>query len=295
MPLVFIIVLNYNGKADTLECLRSLTKITYANYRVLVIDNASMDNSVEAVGREFPAVQVLVNDENMGFAGGNNVGISYALEQGADYVFLLNNDTTVEPGVIDELIRVGESDAAIGIMGSLIYYYHRPGEVWFAGGKIYWPLGTVRHMKDVPAGCREVDFVTGCAFMVKRTVIEKTGCFDDDFFLYYEDADWGIRAKKAGFKLVVVPTSVVRHKEMGAVGGRSPIHEYYVARNNLLFMRKHANYLNWVLFIPAFILKIIIKGFLFAWRGNFYLVPAILQGIRDFVTGRLGKSRRISG
>lgn len=289
MPLVFVIVLNYNGKADTLECLRSLTRAAYPDFQVLVVDNASADGSVEAIKQEFPRLKILQNTENLGFAGGNNVGIRYALEQGADYIFLLNNDTVVDPGFLDELVNAGESDPGIGILGSLIYYFNRPREVWFAGGKIYWSAGTARHLTDIPDVPRESDFITGCAFMIKRHVVEKTGLFNPDYFLYYEDTDWSTRVKRAGFKLVVVPASLVWHKEMGAVGGRSPLHEYYVTRNNLLFMRKNASVLCRLAFVPAFILKISVKMISFSLRGRFNLLPPVFKGIRDYFAGRLGK------
>ncbi len=289
MPLVYVIVLNYNGKADTLECLRSLAGVSYPDFRILVVDNASADSSVEAIKQDFPRLDVLQNNENLGFAGGNNVGIRYALEQGADYVFLLNNDTVVDPGVLTELVKVGESDQAVGIIGSLIYYLHRPQEVWFASGKIYWPAGTTRHLTTIPDGLREVDFITGCALMIKKQALEKVGSLDPDFFLYYEDTDWSVRVKKAGFKLVVAPASVVWHKEMGAQGGRSPGHEYYVTRNNLLFMKRHANPLLWLTFIPAFTLKIAVKVLLFTCRGQFNLLPPLFKGIKDYLTGRYGK------
>lgn len=289
MPKVYILILNYNGGDDTIACLKSLQAITYANAETVVIDNASADGSVARIRAAFPDITVLQNKENLGFAAGNNVGIIHALERGADYIFLLNNDTVVDPGVIDELVRVGEGDESIGILGSLIYYYDSPQKVWFAGGKVYWPLGTNRHLTSIPAKPREVDFITGCAFMVKRAVVEKMGAFDSDYFLYYEDADWSVRAARAGFKLVVVPASVVWHKEMGTVGHRSPLHEYYVARNNLLFMDKNAATFNYVIFLPIFLLKITIKTILFCARRQFRLVGPIFRGVRDYYTGMLGK------
>ena len=289
MPKVYILILNYNGGDDTLDCLKSLQSITYTNAEIIVIDNASADGSVDRIKAAFPGITILQNEDNLGFAGGNNAGILYALEHSADYIFLLNNDTVVDPGVIDELVRVGEGNEFIGILGSLIYYYNLPEKVWFAGGKVYWPLGTARHITDVPEGPREVDFITGCAFMVKRAVVEKTGAFNPDFFLYYEDTDWSVRAARAGFKLVVVPASVVWHKEMGTVGHRSPLHEYYVTRNNLLFMGKNASILNWIFFLPLFLLKITIKTILFCARRQSHLVAPIFKGVRDYCGGWLGK------
>lgn len=288
-PRVFILVLNYNGKEDTLECLRSVEKIRYPNYRTVVLDNASVDGSIEAIRQEFPGIDLVRNRENLGFAKGNNMGIRYVVERGADYIFLLNNDTVVDPGVLDELVKVGEADPRTGILGPVIYRYHRPDEVWSSGGRIYWTMGIARHIVKVPARTTEVDFISGCALMVKSSVIEQVGLFDPDFFLYYEDADWSVRVKKTGYKLVVVPTSVLWHKEMKTVGKRSPAHEYYVSRNNLLFMDKHASPFLWTVFWPAFALKVVLKASWFVARGQFRLLPAIFLGIRDFFAGRRGK------
>lgn len=288
-PRVLILILNYNGKEDTLDCLRSLAKIAYPNYRIVVVDNASVDGSVEAICREFPDVYLIRNQDNLGFAEGNNVGIRYAVERRTDYVFLLNNDTVVDPWVLDQLIKVGEANSRIGILGPVIYHYHRPEKVWSSGGRIYWPVGTARYILKAPTGRMEVDFMSGCALMIKSAVIEQVGLLDPDFFLYYEDVDWSVRVRKAGYKLVLVPTSVVRHRAMKAVGGRSPTHEYYVSRNNLLFMRKHSSSFLWTVFWPAFLFKVALKASWFVTRGQFHLLPAIFLGVRDFFAGRRGK------
>jgi GT2 family glycosyltransferase len=134
-PKISIIVLNWNGKIDTLECLQSVYRIDYTNFDVIVVDNGSSDDSVQAIRDSFPEVTVLETNENLGFAGGNNVGIRYALKNGADYIFLLNNDTIVDPRILKQFIEVSKSIDDRGILGAKIYYYNEPEKIWYAGAK----------------------------------------------------------------------------------------------------------------------------------------------------------------
>ncbi|MDP2208982.1 MAG: glycosyltransferase family 2 protein, partial [Bacteroidota bacterium] len=167
-PLVYIIVLTWNGKKDTLECLSSLKGIVYPNYRVLVVDNASVDGTAEQVRTQFPDVELIVNKDNLRFAGGNNVGIEYALSKYADYILLLNNDTTVDKTFIDELVSTAESDTQIGMVGPKMYYYSNPNRIWYAGGKIEWWKGWISHIgvreidNEQYDQTEETDFVSGC-------------------------------------------------------------------------------------------------------------------------------------
>lgn len=290
-PIVYVLVLNWNGYPDTIRCLQSLKSLTYKNAAVVVIDNASTDRSVERIKAAYSLVNILVNQDNLGFAGGNNVGIKYALKQGADYIWLLNNDTEVHPEALGKMIEVAEADPTIGMVGSRIFHLEQRDKLLFAGGKINWFAGWCRHdtQHSSEEKFRDVDFITGCSLLVRRNVVESIGLLDENFFLYFEDADWSIRARKAGFRLVVAPASIVWHKEMGSIKGRSPAHEYYVTRNNLLFMKKHGSPWLWLTFAPAFALKIAIKIVIFSLGGKFNLWSSISRGVRDFFVGRFGK------
>lgn len=250
MKKVFIIVLNFNGKKDTLECLQSLKKS-----EVIVVDNGSTDGSVRAIRDKFPEIKILENKKNLGFAKGNNVGIRYALNQGADYIILLNNDTIVEINTLVRLIEVASSNNRIGILGPKIYFakgfeFHQGrykknelGKViWYAGGLIDWRnvLGVHRGVDEVDEGQydkqEEVEFVSGCCMFIKREVFKKIGLLDERFFLYFEDLDFCLRAKKVGFRIVYVPEAVIWHKNAATVGGSgSDRQRYHYRRSRLIF------------------------------------------------------------
>lgn len=339
VPKVFILILNWNGWQDTLGCLESVQRLSYANSRIVVLDNGSTDGSVDKVktwadsrlqvkskllsyepmtesacwfeynrvtaeAGGLPELEAKIESlssarrivliqtgANLGFAGGNNVGIKYALDRGADYIWLLNNDTEVHPEALGQMVKIAEMDPVIGMVGSQIFHLGQRDKLLFAGGKINWLGGWCIHdtrhgLEEKP---RDADFITGCSLLVRRDVVERVGMLDESFFLYFEDTDWSIRAKKAGFKLVVAFSSIVWHKETGSVGRRSPTHEYYVTRNNLLFMKKHAEPLLWVTFAPFFLFKITIKALLFSARGQFNLLSPIVQAVEDFFVGRFGE------
>jgi len=244
MPRVTIVVLNWNGLADTLECLESLVHLAYPDYEIVVADNGSTDGSVEVIRERFPSVVLLENGENLGFAEGNNVGMRYALGAGADYVLLLNNDTVADPGFLTGLVEACEADAEIGVASPLIFSYDVPDEIWTAGAAINWANGATRRLR---AGGRlhageplfDVDFVSGCALLAKREAIEKVGLLDPDFYLYYEEVDWCVRAHARGYRVVCVPRARVWHKVSRSMGATCPLVSYYMSRNALLFLRKN--------------------------------------------------------
>jgi len=260
MKQVAIVIVNWNGYKDTIACLTSIKKLHHDRYslRTIVVDNGSTNDSVMKIGEAHPWVTVLTLGENKGFSGGNNEGIRYAYLQGADYVWLLNNDTYVSP---DALSLVGAfSDPKVGIAASKIYFapgheYHKDrytpkerGHVfWYAGGVIDWKnmYASHRGVDEVDHGqydgVQETEFVTGCSLMVSRQVIESVGVLDDMFFLYLEDLDYSLRAKREDYRLIYYPKSVVWHINAGSSGGAGkPIHDYYFTRNRLLIGFRYA-------------------------------------------------------
>lgn len=291
--MVEIVIVNYNGKKDTLECLVSLMKLETDGEKIeiLVVDNGSVDGSVAAIKKEFPKVEILENQENLGFAEGNNVGIREALEGGADYVMLLNNDTLVEKDCLRELLKAGEKDKKIGVLCPKIYFspgfeFHKKrykdkerGKVfWYAGGKIDWQniLGIHEGVDEVDYGQydkqEQIEFATGCAMLVKREVFEKVGLLDRRFFLYLEDLDFSIRVKKAGFKLLFVPKAIVWHKNLGTTRKKGQaLQAYYYTRNRLLFSLKHADFKTKIGLLK-WSLKKLLKGSFWEKRGilDFY-------------------------
>jgi len=236
-PKVFAIVLNYNGRDVLLPCLDSLYKSDYPNLEIVVVDNNSKDGSLEDAREKFPRFHFIKNSENIGFGAGNNVAIRFALEKMADYVFLLNNDATVEPDTISNLVAEAEKDGESGILSPIIFTPDK--NVWFAGGKIIWKKMRTAHIfKPFSDSPYETAYVSGCAMLVKKDVFKKIGLFDEDFFLYYEDADFSWRAKKAGFELKMVPDAIAYHCEKSET--KNPAKLYWLVISGLIFFKKNA-------------------------------------------------------
>ena len=288
-PKVYIILLNWNSGEITKECINSLLRIDYFNYEIIVVDNGSTDGSLQALKCLFPDVIFIENDKNLGFTGGNNVGMQFALGHEADYVLILNNDTIVERNFLKELIRAAESDPDVGVTTCKIYSYDEPDKLWAAGGGVnkFWlksyPYGAGEFDKgqyDIPC---KVEFVSGCCMLVKRRVIETVGMFDERFFAYSEDLDWCIRIIQSGFRMKYVPTSRIWHRYGSPTvrkntfsdnilpGGSStqtstPLHHYFGIRNRLLIVKKHAKSAR------AFILLFALLGiFVYLTAGLLYL------------------------
>jgi GT2 family glycosyltransferase len=246
-PTVAIVVLTWNQRDLTLDCLASLAELDYpANrLRITVVDNGSVDGTAQAIREPYPSVTVLENDDNLGFAEGNNIGICHALQSAADYVMLLNNDTAVDPSMLNELLAVTESDPTVGIVGPKMLYFDQPDVIWCAGNQLGWGRGeSIRLQAEQPdEGLEErpkdVDFITACAICLRRQVIEQIGLLDPRFFIYYEETDWCMRARAAGWRILYVPRARLWHKVSAAMGSTSPATDYYMNRNVLLFLAKN--------------------------------------------------------
>ena len=250
-PTVALIVLTWNQRDLTLDCLASLSALDYPADRreFVVVDNGSVDGTAEAVRATYPGVTVLETGENLGYAGGNNVGIRYALEQGADYVCLLNNDTEVVPDFLTRLVEEAESDGSIGIVGPKMYFFEPSDMVFAAGSLVEWDKGTLNQRgiwqresivgpihSDHP---EDVDFIIGCGLLVRRAVLERAGLLDARYYLNYEDVDLCIRANQTGYRVRYTPRAVLYHKVSASLGQASPRNTYYMTRNALLFFSTH--------------------------------------------------------
>lgn len=260
IPLVSIIILNWNQKDMTLQCLKSLKEINYPCYEIILVDNGSTDDSVSAIKKEFPDVKIIKNQRNLGVAGGRNVGIEHVLEKGTDYILLLDNDTTAHPDFIAEMVKVGEQDKSAGILTGKIYFSSQPNKIWCAGGTLslyrchFSLIGHDKVDRGQYDQLREVDHVTGCCFMIKKEVVDKIGILDENFVQYFgEDTDLCLRAKKAGYKVVYVPGSRIWHHIVKKTSV-SERYWYLKGRNLMLFMRKHARLHHWIIFSFFFIL-----------------------------------------
>ncbi len=286
-PRVFIILVNWNNWQDTLECIRSLANINYANHRIIVIDNGSTDDSFKRLKRSSPKVKLIRSQENLGFAGGNNVGIRYSLGNKADYVLLLNNDTVVDKDFLEPLVQFLETDPKFGIVGPLIYDYHVKDKLWWAGGKFDFWLNFHPETEMSQSETKIVTFQSGCAMLIKKEVFEKVGFLDEDYFLYYEDADFCFSAKRVGFSCAVTKKSNIWHKiSMSTKGEENPANEYYYVRNKLKFGHKNCPRWRWFLFFILYSGKILLKSLhLFLERKSAYG----FMGYFDFLNHRWGK------
>jgi len=257
---IAIVILHFVNQKLTERCLASVKKLNQKGFRLeVIIVNNNPQEDLKDLAKKFSDFLFLSTGQNLGFTGGNNLGIREALKGKADWVFLVNNDTVLAKDLLVQLIKVARSDSKIGILGPKIYFapgyeFHqaryKPSErgkvFWFAGGLIDWQnvLASHRGVDEVDRGQYEkqieTDFVSGCAMLVKREVFEKIGLLDEKYFLYWEDVDFCQRAKRSGFKVVYVPGAKLWHANAGssAVGGS--LHDYYLTRNRLLFGWRYA-------------------------------------------------------
>ena len=257
-----IVVLNYNGKIDTLACLDSITNLDADGFEIntVVVDNASSDDSVTAIRAAYPNLTVIINQENLGFAGGNNVGIRELLKRQMDFILILNNDTKLAKICLSELLKAAENEKRGGVFGPKIYFspgrefhkqkYHKRDEgkiIWYAGGKIDWAnlLASHRGVDEVDVGQYQemikTQFVTGCALFVRSTVFKNVGLFDAKLYLYFEDIDFCKRAQKKNWDIWYVPKAILWHNNAGSTGGAgSDLQTYYFTRNRLLIGMRYA-------------------------------------------------------
>ncbi|HBP00829.1 MAG: Glycosyl transferase family 2 [Candidatus Moranbacteria bacterium GW2011_GWE1_49_15] len=241
-PKVFAIVLNYNGQDCLVPCLDSLYQSDYANLEIVVVDNASKDGSLENAREKFPKIHFIKNSENVGFACGNNVAIRFALEKMADYVFLLNNDATVQIDTISNLVKEAEENPDLGMASPIILSADGNG-VWFAGGKISWrEMKTVHVPGSQEQNPYETEYVSGCAALIRKDVFGEIGLFDENFFLYYEDADLSCRATRAGFKLRMIPEALAHHAEKSEMVNKKKL--YWLVLSGLIFFKKNSRGFN---------------------------------------------------
>lgn len=260
-PLVSIVISTKNRKEDAIRCLKSLRNLEYPEYEVIVNDNASTDGTAAEIEQKFPEVVLVKGDQDLGPAGGRNVGIKHA---NGDFIFFLDCDNVVDKDVLTELIDVISKDETIGIVGPKMYHYGHPKRIWSDGGEINLITSRTTFIGNKVDGgrfdeIREVGHFPN-AFLVRRHVIDKVGFFDENYFFLLEESDFCHRAKRAGFKILFVPSAKVWHGSaslkdisiLKRLGINTEQRAYFTARNRLLFMRKNANFIGYLIFIIIF-------------------------------------------
>ncbi len=250
-PLVSIITVNYNQPEVTCDLLRSLRSITYNNIEIIVVDNASPDKDPKIIEEKFPEIHLIRSAENLGFAGGNNLGIHAA--RGA-FMLLINNDTEVEPGFLEPLVDKLILNPGIGVVSPKIRYFYQKNLIQYAG---FSPMNRIT-MRNYGIGFQEddhgqydrdaeTDFAFGAAMLIPREVMRKAGLMADIFFLYYEEMDWIQRIRDTGYRIFYVHNSLVYHKDSVTTGAMSPMKIYYLNRNRILFMRRNIHGITFLL------------------------------------------------
>ena len=243
-PNVCVVILNWNGTEDTLACLRSVDRLQYPNFSVLVVDNGSSRESLDALRAGLGTATLLENGANLGSALGRKRGIEWALGRGAEYVFLLDDDTVVDPACLTALVEIAQHDASVGIAGAVNFYISQPDVIWYSGGIVDWRTGTLpdptcektlSQLGRIPS-VREVDCVASSALLIKASVVREIGLMDPRYFMYYEETDWCIRAKRRGYRVVTSLDARIWHKVSGST---SSVVRYLMIRNRGLFMLKN--------------------------------------------------------
>jgi GT2 family glycosyltransferase len=299
LPAVAVILVHW-AKADvgdTLECLESLARVDYPELRVFLVNNGCPVFPEATFRRAFSGLVILTSERNRGFAGGNNLGIATALADGAELVLLLNNDTVVRADLIRAMLPAFAP--RVGIVGPVITYYDRPERIWFAGGTFNRWLGFTFHTGlderlDRVAGDRPTDFVTGCALFVRRDVFERVGTLWEALFIYFEDAEFCLRAAGAGYRCAVVGEPLVRHKVSASMGERganpfSPQKGQYFGRNAVLMLRRSARGPWRLVGLAGFLGVIVPYNALQCLRArNLAALRGLLRGVRDGLVGRTG-------
>lgn len=246
-PKVFIVILNFNSFLDTKECLQSLKSIDYDNYEIMIVDNCSDDNSVKRLKIEFPEYKILKSDKNHGYANGNNIGIQYAIDNGNDYVCVLNSDVVVEKDFLSKIISAMVSNDEVGIAGPCICKYSDRSIIQAMGANInlYTGLTQGRHKgakySEIKPENTEVAYLGGACFVAKREVFNRIGLIPENYFLFFEETEFCLKATRAGYKLLCVYESRIYHKGSSTIAKYSGLSYYFLNRNRVVFMRRNAN------------------------------------------------------
>jgi GT2 family glycosyltransferase len=288
-PKVGVVIVTHNRKQVLENCLTSVLESTYENYVIIVIDNASTDNSFQMVSRDFPSVKAIRSELNLGYTGGNNLGITYALQnEKCNYLLILNDDTVVTQNLINNLLNSIEKNKRIGVVNPKILDFETKRDICNRYGEhnYYFGVGYKSLLDSKKA--QEINLLRGTCFIIRKEVVEKIGLMDENYFLYFDEADLSSRVTNSKYKIVYEPTAIVYHQISQSFNGKvNPVVLYYSTRNELLFARKH---LNMLFFFPLWAFRFAFRLIIYAIRTRDLLIEkSILQGFIDFTKSNFGK------
>ena len=286
-PKVYVVTLNYNGLDWLKDCLDSISNLNYTNFNVLLVDNGSADNSIKFVKENYDDIEILENKSNLGYSEGFNRGINYAIKNDAEYILIMNNDTVIDKDALTQLVKTATTDSKIGFVSGKVYYHSKPNTFQTVGrlsdphtivgphvGSYEEDIGQYDKIKDY-------DFIDDVFMLVSTDTIKETGAYDKDFFLQYEETDWCIRVRKAGYRIVYVPEAKIWHKGTLTSGGTySPINTFYNARNRTIFMKKNSTQSQWFSYIIKLFFNVVPKRVInLVIKGQTHLIFSYISGI----------------
>ncbi|MDP2207349.1 MAG: glycosyltransferase family 2 protein [Bacteroidota bacterium] len=298
LPRVTAVILNYNGYEDTVKCIRSLQNSTYSNLSFVLVDNGSPDDSGLRLKAEFPNLPIILIEENTGYAAGNNLGIRFAVEKGTDYVLVINNDVIVEPTFLEPMVNSAEKQSAVGMVTCKVYYQSVPNEIFSSAGKMNWWLCTgvnkgnyLKFMQKAESLCY-TDFACGVLVLMRNSMLEEAGLFDEKYFMYFEDVEYSLRISSK-YKIVYVPSAVAYHKSGGGKGwlNYTELYLYYHTRNRIWAFETEPWYYRFYVIIFTVLISaiksLVILINLFNYpRKTPKQLWAIWQGLRDGILAK---------
>jgi len=294
-PSVYSIVLNYNNYTDTIDTIESVLSLEYDANSILLIENSSDKSIIRKIRTQFPNLAIFENEKNLGYAGGNNVGIQKAIASGADYIFLLNNDVKLEKDVLKKCISAMEKSPGCAACQPIIVTFENEERIWSAGTQLYfgYPRLFLKGTKLQKNGIKTSPFgLVGCAILFRRSALQQIGFFDESLFLLHEETDWCIRAKQMNFSLLIISNAIVYHKISTTIGMFSKIYLYYIGRNWLLVGKKNFSFFRYLyILFTEFLIRFPYYLYHVIKKGQIKMIKYYLQGILDGIQGISGEAK----
>lgn len=285
-PVVAIVILNWNNYEDTASCLESLEELIYPEYNVVVVDNGSTDDSITRLSEEFEWCEYVYSSDNLGFAGGCNLGIKQALQatNSPDYILLLNNDAIVEPDFLEGLVCTAEECKDVACVGGII---RKPSnDLWFAGGRFIPYLCRGSHIQEIKSDePYETEFITGAMILIDAGFLSDIGGLNEDYFFGMEDVDLSLTAQKQNLRLLITPKAQATHDVSSSAGRRSPFKYYHSTRNRLQLASNHLSMEYRIIFHTTFVLTRFVRGVQWGLSGRFDLIRSVWSGFIDHLRG----------